>query len=110
PRAEYVFGDYVMTKTILMAASALSLMAAPAAFAQETSTIVVNGSVAGMCGVGGQSGGGVVVGNTPVELGSLIDGNGQLNVAETDLQFDNMWCNGPASLEISASALSNPTT
>lgn len=99
-----------MTKTILMAATALSLLAAPA-FAQDASSqIVVNGSVAGMCGAGNQSGGGVVTGNTPIDLGSLVDANGQLSVAATTLQFDNMWCNGPANLTISATALSNPTT
>lgn len=92
-------------KTILMAASALSLLAAPA-FAQDASSaITINGSVDGMCGAGNQSGGGVVTGNTPVELGSLIDGNGQLNVAAQTLQFDNMWCNGPANLTISATDL-----
>ena len=98
-------------KTILMAASALSLLAAPAAFAQDgSSAIVVNGSVAGMCGAGNQSGGGTTTGNTPVALGSLIDGNGQLSVAATEIDFGNMWCNAPADLTVSASILqgSNP--
>lgn len=99
-----------MTKTILMAASALSLLAAPAFAQVGTSTLVVNGEVAGMCGAGNQSGGGTTTGNTPVELGSLIDGNGHLNVAATQIDFGNMWCNAPADLTVSASILqgSNP--
>ena len=93
-------------KTILMAASALSLLAAPAAFAQDgSSAIVVNGSVAGMCGAGNQSGGGTTTGNTPVELGSLIDGDGFLSVAAKTIDFGNMWCNAPADLTVSASIL-----
>lgn len=93
-------------KTILMAASALSLLAAPA-FAQSTgsSSVVVNGSVAGMCGVGNQSGGGTTTGNTPVSLGSLIDGDGFLSVAAKTIDFGNMWCNKAATLTVSASIL-----
>jgi hypothetical protein len=62
-----------------------------------------------MCGAGNQSGGGVVTGNTPISLGSLVDGNGQLSVTQQDIQFDNMWCNGPATLTVWATTLSNAT-
>lgn len=96
-------------KTLFLAVSALALIAAPAMAADGSSSIVVNGSVAGMCGAGHQSGGGVVTGNTPVDLGNLVDANGQLSVAATTLQFDNLWCNGPATLRLSATALSNAT-
>lgn len=99
-----------MTKTILMAASALSLLAAPA-FAQDgVSTLVINGEVGQMCGAGNQSGGGTTTGNTPVELGSLIDADGHLDVAAKTIDFGNMWCNAPATLTVSASILqgSNP--
>jgi len=94
-----------MTKTILMAASALSLLAAPAFAQTGSSQIVVNGTVAGMCGAGNQSGGGTTTGNTPVNLGSLIDSNGQLSVAATTIDFGNMWCNKSANLTVSASVL-----
>lgn len=99
-------------KKLLIATAALSMFAAPAfaATSSGVSSITVNGSVAGMCGAGNQSGGGTTTGNSPVELGSIIDGNGNLSVAATQIDFGNMWCNGPATLRVSATALqgSNP--
>jgi hypothetical protein len=97
-------------KTILMAASALSLLAAPAAFAQSAdSTVSVTGTVAGLCGIGNQSGGGTASASA-VTYSSLIDANGFLNAAEQEITFGNIWCNAPATLSLEASALSTPVT
>lgn len=96
-------------KKILIAAAALSTLAAPA-FAQTTQNVAVTGSVAKQCGLGNQSGGGTG-GYTPtLALGSLVDGNGQLSVTPQNIGFGNVWCNGPASVSLSATALQSDST
>jgi len=96
-------------KTILMAASALSLLAAPAAFAQSVSTVNVGGSVGALCGLGNQSGGGVSAPTTNVALGSMIDGNGFLNVGSQEISFGNVWCNNAATVNLTVGALTTGT-
>ena len=93
-------------KRIILAAVAVSALAlAPQAFAAGASAqVTVGGSVAGACGNGNQSGGGVASPSN-VLLGNLVDANGQLSVAEQTITFGNTWCNGPASLSVTATAL-----
>ena len=92
-------------KRIIMAATALTLIAAPAFARDGTSQIEIGGSVAGQCGAGNQSGGGSA--STPtIALGELTDGDGFLDVSAVELGFGNMWCNTAANLTMSASALS----
>lgn len=101
-------------KTTLIAAAALSLLAAPA-FAQvgpvgpgpstASQTVAVTGSVAKLCGLGNQSGGGTGGHTATVALGSIVDANGQLAVAPQNIGFGNVWCNAPASVTLSATQL-----
>lgn len=101
-------------KKILIAAAALSTLAAPAfAQVQSAATVPVNvavsGTVAPLCGLGNQSGGGTG-GYTPtLALGSLIDGNGQLNVAAQNIGFGNVWCNSAATVTLSTTQLKTTT-
>ena len=95
-------------KTILMAAAALATLTAAPAFAQQSSTINLNGNVANACGVGNHiSGGGLAAGFTAGDISAipLADGNGQFNGANyTNRSFGNLWCNyaAPVKLEVSA--------
>lgn len=96
-------------KTIVIAAAAASLLAAPA-FAQTTRSVDVTGNVAKLCGLDNQSGGGTG-GYTPtVALGSLVNNNGQLDVAPRNIGFGNVWCNAPATLTLAASKLTTATS
>ena len=108
-------------KKILLGAAALSMLAAPA-FAQfapvgpaaapttVSSVVAVTGSVAKQCGLGNQSGGGGNGGYTPtLALGSLVDGNGQLNVAAQNIGFGNVWCNSAATVALSTTQLTTLT-
>jgi hypothetical protein len=97
-------------KKILLGAAALSMLAAPA-FAQSTQSqnVVVNGSVAPLCGLGNQSGGGTG-GYTPtLSLGSLVDGNGQLRSISENIGFGNVWCNSKTVLTLGATKLTTQT-
>lgn len=81
---------------LLIAAAALSFMAGPA-LAQDTgSAAVIGGTVGGKCGTTGSS---------SVDLGSLIDGQGFLSVADRAIDFGEMWCNAPADLSMEVAAL-----
>lgn len=111
-------------KKILLGAAALSMLAAPA-FAQtgaiggttppaapttQSQNVVVNGTVAKQCGLGNQSGGGTG-GYTPtLDLGSLVDGNGQLSVTPKNIGFGNVWCNSAATVVLSATQLKTTAT
>jgi len=95
-------------KTILMAASALSLLAAPA-LAQESSTVTVNGSVALQCGVGNGSGGGDGAPSV-VTITEMTDADGFLSIPAQAIEFGNIWCNGAgASMTLAVSALQHDT-
>lgn len=91
---------------ILLAAAALSLVAAPA-FAQNSanSTVTLTSSVAKLCGVGNHTSGGSLPFDS-THVVTLADGNGQFG-GETgiSLGFGNMWCNAPASVTVTASPL-----
>ncbi|MDO9337888.1 MAG: hypothetical protein Q7T61_15945 [Caulobacter sp.] len=94
-------------KRIILAAvavSALALASQASAATGASATVNVGGSVTGACGNGAQSGGGVSAPST-ISLGNMVDANGQLNVAEKDIEFGNTWCNGPANLSVTVSAL-----
>ncbi|RYF92627.1 MAG: hypothetical protein EON95_11745, partial [Caulobacteraceae bacterium] len=93
-------------KRIILAAVAVSALAvSPAAFAASASaTVTVGGTVTKSCGNGNQSGGGVAAPSTVV-LGEMVDANGQLAVTEKTITFGNTWCNGPANLAVTVSAL-----
>lgn len=97
-------------KKILIAAAALSTLAAPA-FAQQTvsQNVAVTGSVFKQCGLGNQSGGGTG-GYTPtLALGNLVDGNGQLKTISEVIGFGNVWCNSAATVELSTTQLTTST-
>lgn len=89
-------------KTIVIAAAAASLLAAPA-FAQTTSqAVAITGNVGKLCGLGNQSGGGTG-GYTPtMDLEDIVDGNGQLANVSKVIGFGNVWCNSAANLSLSA--------
>ncbi|MBN8551633.1 MAG: hypothetical protein J0L52_01900 [Caulobacterales bacterium] len=107
-------------RTLILAASALTLLAAPA-FAQSTASnsVTLSSTVAPACGVGNHIGGpGTAAGWTqysgPIDIGSLADGNGQFLTAInlTNVSFGNLWCNAAADVSISVQPLSttNSTT
>jgi hypothetical protein len=101
-------------KSILTAVSALGLIAAAPAFAQEapsaSSTVAIGATVAKACGSGNHiSGSGTAAGFTQgdIDLGTLADGNGQFLTAISKPQrsFGNTWCNTPATVKIEAASL-----
>ena len=89
-------------KTILMAASALSLIAAPA-FAQDaSSTVNLAGTVAEQCGEGNHISG-----------IAMTDAEGQFNgYVSGNRSFGNMWCNTAANVALTVTPFStgNSTT
>ena len=103
-----------MKKSLIVAASALTIIAAPA-FAQSTATgeIALNATVAKACGVGNHLSGAAAApgwdqGDLTVDLTNA--GNGQFNGAEwTNRSFGNVWCNGPATVTLEAAALTTST-
>lgn len=103
-------------KTALIAATALSLLAAPAAFAQSASTVSLAGTVAKACGVGNH-----ISGSTPnsawaqgnISAIPMTDTEGQFNgYTSGQRSFGNMWCNTGAtvSLTVSSFRTGNSTT
>lgn len=99
-------------KAILASAAALALVAsAGAASAQAPSRSVdVNGTVDRQCGVGNHSGGGNQ-GHTPtLTISDMTDADGFLDTTTTHaIGFGNVWCNGAATLTLTASALTHDT-
>jgi len=93
-------------KTILMAASALSLLAAPA-FAQSTSTVNLTGNVAPLCGTGGHSSGGVSAptASQDIVISGLTDADGRVVAQDINVGFGNLWCNSAASLTLKVNPL-----
>lgn len=98
-------------KTLLMAASALSLLAAPA-FAQSTSTVNLTGNVAALCGTGGHSSGGVSAptASQDIIISGLTDADGRVVAQDIDVGFGNLWCNSAASLTLKVNPLMNTVT
>lgn len=83
-------------KRLLIAAAALSFVAGPSLAQDAGSLVVIGGSVGGKCGTTGSS---------SVSLGSLIDGEGFLSVADRAIDFGEMWCNAPADVTMEVEAL-----
>lgn len=96
---------------ILLAAAALSLVAAPA-FAQSntaSSAVTLTSSVDKLCGQGDHISGG----DLPFDATHVVDlaNNAGQFIGETgiSLGFGNMWCNAPASVTVTASPLKSST-
>ncbi|MGA0600522.1 hypothetical protein ACO2Q3_07435 [Caulobacter sp. KR2-114] len=97
-----------MKLAFLAAATATLIAAAAPAFADgATTTVALGGNVPGLCGTGHQSGNGLrAAGSDTVALGDLVDANGFLSVADRDIEFDNLWCNTPSTLQMTVTSLS----
>ena len=95
-----------MKKTLILAASALSMVSAPA-FAQATSDIQLSAQVAGACGTGNHLSGATQGAGDQTDITvDLDDANGQFKTAASfNRSFGNVWCNGPASLTMTATPL-----
>lgn len=101
-------------RTLILAASAMTLLAAPA-FAQSSAgnTVNLQSTVAPACGVGNHiSGSGTASGWTDysggtLNVGTLADGNGQFTapIVHSNISFGNLWCNNAATVTISVSPL-----
>ena len=92
-------------KIALMAASALSLIAAPA-FAQNQTTVNVTGNVAALCGAGGHSSGGASADQiVTVPGGALTDADGRVEAKVLNFNLGNLWCNGPSSVSVKVNPL-----
>lgn len=105
-----------MKAYLVLAASAIAMAATPA-FADTTaggnsSTITLGANVAAACGVGNhRSGATSGAGNTTDATYTLADSTGQFKTAQTqNRSFGNVWCNGPATVTITASQLSTSAT
>lgn len=93
-------------KTLLMAASALSMLAAPAAFAQSTSTVNLTGTVGALCGAGGHSSGGTSANATQtVAISGLTDADGRVVAQDINIGFGNLWCNSAANVSVEVNEL-----
>ena len=105
-----------MKTYLVLAASAIAMAATPA-FADTTatansSTISLSANVAAACGTGNhRSGATSGAGVTTDATYTLADGTGQFKTAQSqNRSFGNVWCNGPATVAITATQLSTPTT
>lgn len=103
-----------MKAYLVLAASAIAMAATPA-FADTTatansSTISLSANVAAACGTGNhRSGATSGAGNTTDATYTLADSTGQFKTAQTqNRSFGNVWCNGPATVAITATQLSTP--
>lgn len=96
-------------KTLLVAASAIGLLASTPAFAAEQ-TVNVSATVTGACGLGDhKSGANEAPGWTQgdINLGAITGADGKLDVdTVTQRSFGNVWCNGPADVKVEVSSLS----
>jgi len=105
----------VIMKTLLVAASAIGLLASAPVYAQSVKTVTVSGSVTGACGLGNHKSGaseapGWAQGD--IDLGEMAGADGKLDIDPANLSqrsFGNVWCNGPADVTIEVSALTNST-
>ena len=101
-----------MKTYLVLAASAIAMAATPA-FADTTatansSTISLSANVAAACGTGNhRSGATSGAGVTTDATYTLADGTGQFKTAQSqNRSFGNVWCNGPATVAITATQLS----
>ena len=103
-------------KTALIAATALSLLAAPAFAQSASSTVNLGGTVAKLCGTGNHISGASV--NPLWEQGdisgiAMTDAEGQFNgYVSGNRSFGNMWCNTAANVALTVTPFStgNSTT
>lgn len=101
-------------KKILVAASAIGLLASTPAMAAEN-TIALSGTVEAQCGVDNHiSGDGTAAGFTEGDITGidLTDANGQFETAKDfeNRSFGNLWCNGPATVTLEVSDFSTDVT
>lgn len=97
-----------MKKLLIASVAIASLLGAATAASANTvsSPIVVGAVVDSQCGLGNQTGGGVIAPSTPIALGSIVDGNGFLNTAiDQSIDFGNVWCNGPSTVSLTVTPL-----
>lgn len=99
-------------KTALIAATALSLLAAPAAFAQSaSSTVNLAGTVAELCGQGNHISGASADADWAqgdISGIDIVDANGQFEAyVSGQRSFGNMWCNTAATVSLTVSSFTN---
>jgi hypothetical protein len=103
-------------KTVLIAATALSLLAAPAFAQNASSTINLGGTVAKACGLGNHISGSdsnVAWAQGDISAIPMTDAEGQFNgYTSGQRSFGNMWCNTAAdvSLTVTSFSTANSTT
>lgn len=99
-------------KTLFAAVSAIGLLASTSAFAAE-SEVEIKATVAAACGLGNHVNGGNTTSpwnQDDIVIAELADGNGQFAGATfNNRSFGNVWCNGPASVTVTAASLVNGT-
>ena len=99
-----------MKKSLIVAASALAMAATPA-FAvtttNDSSTINLAADVTAQCGVGNHMSGATQGAGDQSDISvTLADTNGQYKTAQTfNRSFGNVWCNAPATVEVTATPL-----
>ena len=99
-------------KTALIAATALSLLAAPAFAQSASSTVNLGGTVAKLCGTGNHISGAAV--NPAWAQGditgiAMTDAEGQFNgYLSGDRSFGNMWCNTAANVSLTVTPFAAP--
>ena len=97
-------------KTLLVAASAIGLLASTPAFAAE-SQVDITGTVTKACGVGNHHAGGdsnAGWDQSDIVIPNLVDGNGELDSSQTTINnrsFGNIWCNAPATITLEVGSL-----
>ena len=96
-------------KRIILAASALSLLAAPAAFAQNA-TVGVNASVENKCSAVGLASQTISLGQLPLDANGFLAGSGDFdNIPGANLNAltsnKDVWCNTAANITIAGTPL-----
>lgn len=102
-----------MKKSLIVAASAIAMIASPAFAQTAQGEIALTANVQKACGVGNHmSGASEAPGWDQSDIVvTLADANGQFGGQTfTNRSFGNVWCNGPANVTLEASALTSPTT
>jgi len=99
-------------KKILVAASAIGLLASTPAYAAE-GEIALSADVAAQCGVGNHKSGADAAPGWDQDdiVVDLADTNGQFSGQTfTNRSFGNVWCNGPATVTLEVAALTSTNT
>ena len=100
-------------KTLLVAASALGLLASAPAMASD-GEIALNATVVKACGVGNHLSGATAApgwDQSDINVDLTNANNGQFSGAEyTNRAFGNLWCNGPATVTMAVGALKSASS